>query len=103
MDNHIIRFIYDAIDEINSQRPKGEKLKKVQETSLFGDASGLDSLGLVNLIVAVEDRINEKFELNIVLADENAMAAEHSPFQTVATLAAFIQARLKEEGAGPKK
>ena len=45
----VVQVIYAAVDQINGQLPKGERLEKCMDTPLFGGESKLDSLGLVNL------------------------------------------------------
>ena len=87
----IIQVIYDSIDEeINSIPSRKELLNKSEETILFGGSDGLDSLDLVNLIIAVEEEIGDEFDTEIALADESAMSEENSPYRTVQTLADYI-------------
>ena len=86
----IIQVIFSAIDEVNQQLPKEQQLEKSIDTVLFSSSGKLDSLGLVNLIVATEQRIEEEFDVTITLADERAMSQENSPFRTIGTLADYI-------------
>ena len=44
----VIQAVMDAIDELNEQLPKEERLEKSVDTALFGDGGSLDSLGLVS-------------------------------------------------------
>ncbi|HRY48645.1 MAG TPA: hypothetical protein P5186_11400 [Candidatus Paceibacterota bacterium] len=68
-----------------------EELKSADEnTRLFGEKSGIDSIGLVTLLIEVEARISQKLGKNIVIADERAMSLTHSPFRRVGTLADYI-------------
>jgi len=67
------------------------------DTTIFGNDSRLDSLGLINLIVAVEQNIEDEFDVNITIADERAMSQKHSPFRTIESLANYIEILLKEE------
>jgi acyl carrier protein len=92
----IIRIIFGAIDEINAQRPKGGAVEKSIEGSLYGRTGKLDSLGLVNLIVVTERRIEEEFGVAVTLADEKAVSQETSPFRTAKTFAEYIARRLAE-------
>ena len=62
----------------------------------MGQGSKLDSLGLINLIVAVEQNVEDKFDITITLADERAMSQEISPFRTVGSLADYIEMILVE-------
>jgi len=93
----IISMVYEAIDSINEQNDQDELIEKSENTTLFGKDSKLDSLGLVNLIVAVEQNIEDEFETTITLADERAMSQKHSPFRTVGFLADYIEILLEEK------
>ena len=68
------------------------------DTKLFGNDGILDSMGLVNLVVSLEERIQEEYDVAITLADESAMSLSKSPFLTVASLAYYIEKLLREEG-----
>lgn len=91
--------IYGALDETNAELSAGRRLDRSQETVLFGSDASLDSMGLVNLIVIVEQRLQDAFGVTIVLADERAMSQRSSPFRTVGTLAEYAEQRLREAGA----
>jgi D-alanine--poly(phosphoribitol) ligase subunit 2 len=65
-------------------------VEKNVDTPLVGKGSTLDSLGIVNLIVIIEENINSSFELSITIADEKAMSQKRSPFLNVGTLADYI-------------
>ena len=84
----IISIIYDAIDEINTMNDLS--IEKNLDSRLFGSEGSLDSFGLVNLIVMIEESVNDKFECSITLADEKAMSLKRSPFRTVDSLANYI-------------
>ena len=93
----VIQTIFDAIDEINEQRPDEPPLAKSTGTVLFGESGTLDSLGLVHFIVAVEQGLEETFGVSLILADEKAMSQKNSPFRSVETLAEYASA-LMEKG-----
>ena len=87
----ICQLIFKAIDDINRQLPKDERLAKSEDTILFDRADGqLDSLGLVNLVAALEEHIADEFQVEIVLADPKAMTRAHRPFATVSSLAEYV-------------
>ena len=92
----VIQSVFSAIDEINQSLPKEQQLAKSTDTILFGKGSNLDSLGLVNLIVATEQIIEEEFGITIALASEQAMSQKNSPFQTVESLVNFILLLLED-------
>ena len=102
MRQQIIEAVYKAIDYTNRQREGEPPIRKSMETALFGSSSDLDSLGLVNLVVSVEEKIEEAFSTSITLADDRALSQEMSPFSTVESLVNYIEALLKEKKAsGP--
>ena len=97
MRKKIISIVFQAIDIINKQNEQDELIEKFEITTLYGSKSKLDSLGLVNLIVTVEQNIEDEFDVNITIADERAMSQKHSPFRTIESLADYIEMLLKEE------
>ena len=96
----ILHAIYQAVDEINEQLPQGKKLEKSPESVLFGMSGKLDSLGLVSLIVAVEQNIEEAFGTAVTLADERALSQKNSPFKSIATLSAYVSQLLNHHENG---
>lgn len=58
-------------------------------TRLFGEAGLLDSVGLVSLVVAVEQALEDELGLTVSLADEHALSQRTSPYRTVQTLAGY--------------
>lgn len=60
-----------------------------RDTALFGPSGLLDSIGLVALVLAVEQEISEKLNVAVALADEKALSQRHSPFLTVGSLADY--------------
>ena len=71
-------------------------LKSDPEARLFGRDGVLDSLGLVSLVVAIEQRVEENFGKRIVLANEKAMSRSASPFRTLGALSEYIVELLSE-------
>jgi acyl carrier protein len=92
----IIETIFDVLEVLNPQLPSEQRLEKSVDTLLFGKHGRLDSLGLVNLIVAIEEEIEEQFGILITLADEKAMSQKKSPFRTIESLADYIRILLEE-------
>jgi acyl carrier protein len=97
----VVREIYEAIRRANELREPDDLLDCSEHTPLFGPGGGLDSLGLVSLILDVEEGVNARAGTRIVLADERAMAERRNPFRDTRSLADFVMRRLEEEGACP--
>jgi len=94
----VTQLLFAAIDELNEQMPEGEKVEKSPEAALYSREGKLDSLKLVNLIVAVEQRIEDDMEIIITLADEQAVSQKRSPFITVGSFTEYIVRRLEDAG-----
>ncbi len=92
-----LNIVFYAINEINLQLPKEQQLSKDIDELLFDRSGNLDSLGLVNLIVAIEQKIDEEFGITVSLANEEALATENSPFLSVKSLSAHIENILREK------
>ena len=88
--------VIEAVKEYNEGLEQADQLAPVAETILLGKASKLDSFGLVNLIIVVEEKIYERFNLAITLVDERAMSQEKSPFRSVQSLAEYAHTLLSE-------
>jgi acyl carrier protein len=93
--DQILSIIFEAIDEINDQYLEKGKVERSLDAKLYQPGSALDSLGLVNLIVATEQRIEEQFGVSLILADEK-VSLESSPFKTVGAFADYVAQRLND-------
>jgi acyl carrier protein len=93
----VLAVVLEAVAEFNEQLDDDHKLELTPETRLLGKSSKLDSFGLVNLIVVVEEKLYDKFDQAITLADERAMSQERSPFRSVQTLAEYAYTLLSEK------
>lgn len=93
MDVHAARrLVYDAIDIVNQQLPPATRLRKAPETIIVGAGGALDSLGIVNFVIAVEEKIADATGAPVQLLDD-AMLVDGGPFHTVGSLARHIAAR----------
>lgn len=99
MDNseNIRKIIFEAIDEINQQLADGKQILKSDDAVLYGPKSSLDSLGLVNLIVDIEQKFQDETGISINLADEKALSQKNSPYLSVKSLSEYISRILSEK------
>lgn len=87
MDKSVVEsLIFDAVKNLNTQIPSDQHLQLDRGAVLLGAGGALDSLGVVNLIVAVEEKIDSKFGKFVSLANEEYLVAESSPFKTLGGL-----------------
>lgn len=89
----VARCMTDMAERYGLDIPDGVQ----RDTLLFGESGLLDSVGLVSLIVAVEQEIEGDLGASIVLADERAMSQASSPFRTVGALADYAATLVQEE------
>jgi acyl carrier protein len=90
----ILRAIYSAIERVNELQPPGKRLARTEATRLYGGEGSLDSLGLVALVVDVEQALSDESGVPVVLADEHALAQGRSPFRNVESFTDYILQRL---------
>jgi acyl carrier protein len=69
------------------------------ETVLVGKGAVLDSLGVVSLIVEIEQRVEADHGVSVTLANDKAMSQRNSPFRTVGVLTEHLLALVAEVSA----
>ena len=67
----------------------------IDDTPIFGAGSNVDSLGLVTLLVNIEQKIEDEMNVNITIADARAISLKNSPFRNIRSLTDFIVDKLK--------
>ena len=80
-----------------AMRPGDEAISA--QTVLFGSAGLLDSIGLVSVIVELEQKLSDRAGRAVSLMDDRALSQARSPFRTVQSLADYAGARVAEGGA----
>ncbi|NLT07376.1 MAG: hypothetical protein GXY03_13855 [Solirubrobacterales bacterium] len=97
MNQKIVECIYAAVDEANRDRNGRPPLAKELDTPIHGDADGMDSLGLINFIVAVEENVERELGVSVVLGDDRALEQDPSPFRSVRALAEYTEVLVAEQ------
>lgn len=87
----IQRLVIAAMAAVNASRdPKAQPpLQLTSEAAIFGPGSPLDSLGLVGLLVDIEDALRDEGH-QVSLSDSRAMSQSRSPFRSVPSLVSYI-------------
>lgn len=93
--DEILRAVFTAIERANALRPPDGQIPEREDAALFGQGGYLDSLGLVSVVLDVEDLVNEATGRSLVLSDDRAMSQARSPFRTIAAFVEYIAERLK--------
>ena len=90
----VTRAVLEALTEFNAS--EGTNVLVSADTVLLGEGGAVDSLGLVRLVMAVEQKIEDAFGVPVSLTDEKAMSQRNSPFRSVGALADYATALLAE-------
>ena len=85
--------VLSALESANQTRVAGERLDVSPTAAIFGPSSPLDSLGLVALLIDIEEAF-DRAGVPIVLSDERAVSQTRSPFRDVPALVDYIVAVL---------
>lgn len=90
----VLQLVLRRLAALGRELGKPELESADEQTRLFGEASSLDSIGLVTLIADLEEDLRRATGRDVVLADEKAMSRLTSPFRRVGLLADHIVATL---------
>jgi acyl carrier protein len=85
----IQQIVLRAIELANRGRRAAEQLSVAPDAVLYGRGSTLDSLGLVALLIDIEESLQDA-GLDVTLTDASAMSAATSPFRSVPDLVRHI-------------
>ena len=99
MSDELVQIITTATRELAAEQ--GIEIADALDvnTRLFGEGGLLDSMALVSLVIAVEQTLEERYDVAVALADEKALSQRSSPYRTIGTLAAYAE----QELAGRRK
>jgi acyl carrier protein len=84
----ILELVYASVDEVNQQLRRAQRLAKSEQTVISGEGGHLDSLGLVNLVFATEQKIEQELGVSLNLADGASLTP--NPFHTLGSLVDYI-------------
>ncbi len=93
------QIVLDSLNEVFLQAGTPAPEQLAEETVLVGKDAVLDSLGVVSLIVEVEQRVEGGHGVSITLANDKAMSQKNSPFRTVGVLTDHILTTVAEASA----
>ena len=93
----VMQSVFDAIDELNGQFPKEERIEKSIDSVLFGGEGTLDSLGLISLVTTVEQKVEEDLGITVTLLDDIDVLEGENPFKTIKTLSDYITSILEKK------
>ena len=76
-EDEVLDLIYEAVDEVNDHLMPTAQLPKSRNAIILGDGGSLDSLAVVNLLAAIEDKLEARGKtraslLNLLSDEESA-------------------------------
>jgi len=89
-DKDILDLVYGSIDEINRLLPADRRLEKSLDTALLGEGSELDSLSLINFIVAFEEALEQALGVRCNLLEEECLTDPTGPLKSIGSLVDFV-------------
>lgn len=93
--SQIQAVVLRAMERINLSRRPDDRLDVAADAAIFGPGSPLDSLGLVALLMEIEEGLQDA-GLDVTLNDARAMSQGRSQFRDVPSLVAFITGAMAE-------
>ncbi|HYP99754.1 MAG TPA: hypothetical protein VER96_13860 [Polyangiaceae bacterium] len=94
-----LNIVYASLQEVFAQTGMDAPAALTEDTVLVGKDAVLDSLGVVSLIVEVEQRVEGEHGASVTLANDKAMSQRNSPFRTVGVLTDHVVAMVAEVSA----
>jgi hypothetical protein len=94
----VLDIVLRALDSANASREAGQQLEVSPTAPLFGAPSPLDSLGLVALLIDIEEAFATEGH-TVILSDDRALSQKRSPFRDVPSLVGYIEQLLAEANA----
>jgi acyl carrier protein len=86
----LAQTIYEAMEELNEQLSEESNLPKEHETVLFGEDGLLDSMGIINLLVILEEKLESSLKISVGLTSDSEILAQPERRWTVAELSTHI-------------
>jgi hypothetical protein len=94
-DDAIRDVVLNAMRSANGARDTDSQLVVSAEAPIFGPDSTLDSLGLVGLLLDIEEGLQD-IGCEVVLSDERAVSQKRSPFRSVPSLVSYVGTLARE-------
>ena len=95
----IREVVFRAVDAMNAEVSEDSQVSKNPDAVLYGEEGVLDSLGLVDLAMHLQEGIIDQFGVALMVANDDALASAESPFRTIETLTVYIGELLEKEQA----
>lgn len=89
------KVIKDSLLEVLTHM--GQTNIDIDTVTLFGTNGIFDSMSLVSFIVILEEKLQDTFNINVLLANEKALSHHNSPFKNFSNLTNYIEKNFLKE------
>lgn len=93
-EDRLFAVLCAAIDQVNEMTGADCQIPKDPEAELYGKNGVLDSLGLVNLIAATEEKIEDEFNASLNILGQDPLSDRDRRFETVRSYMDFVSSLL---------
>jgi hypothetical protein len=91
----ILALVLETVRDYRlAMKADGEPIEP--DTPLFGAGGALDSIGLVSVVIELEQKLADLSGHDVTLMNDRAMARSHNPFHTPRALAEYAYGQLSE-------
>ena len=90
----VTNLVYEAVARTNEELEPELTIEARPHQLLIGPGANLDSLGFVSLILEIEALVHERFGITVELVNDRALSQERSPFRTIESLVAYVEASI---------
>lgn len=87
-------LIFEVIDDVNELLPPEDKLEKSTQTVIVGDEGRLDSLGVINFLVSLEEKVAASTGQTVALMSDELFSQESGVLHTVSSIQQYITDKL---------
>jgi len=91
MEIKLREIIIESLEEVNMLRENKIDLSNVDGLVFYGTNGVFSSLGLVNFLSDIEEKLEDEFDLEFTLTSEKAISRKVSPFTGIKHLTDFIE------------
>jgi len=91
---NVATIVQESLVELNRTLPRKEQLQTADAAPLMG--GGIDSLGLINLLVMVEQRVEDAFHVELGISSDG-IGGDAAALATVGSFTATIVGLLEKK------
>lgn len=95
VENVVVEVVRDICNERGI-----ESLTLDCDTILIGSEALVDSVGLVTIVMEIEERLSEDFAVEVSLTSDKAMSRERSPLRTIGSIRDYVVEQAVDSAQG---